>query len=463
MDLKNELDLDFYISMNEDIALKFEYNYEKIKEHYEHNGIKENRYFSKFHSSLYYQHNWIQYLYKNNDLVKNKINNEKLAFKHYIENGIKEKREIFPVINREKQDISDELRNHEIELLKKTPSLNFIQEYYPSMKNKQKAEIVKYINKNINKKDFAFSLYHEDLYKNYDWEHYLTHNLDLRNANILSKNEAFIHYISCGESEGRVLKKIKINDENENENNQNNTEYNENNENNENINNIKQVIETKKIDIVDEKPIIEEPIIINNDDSHMVQLNPILSEKLNKDDLFDLVKNNINLNNDFIEENIKIQPSINYTHFLYLFDEKYYYLMNSDKFNFENTKDSCLNHFLNTGLNKYLPFNKEHYLTYINSCWNSYKKINYLDKNLTDVEAFHHFIKNKIYFNKSIHYPPNKFNQEYFINSFYNLLYDVIEDNSDKNYYYFLLNEDKDKLFPNNFYYYIYQFIDWNL
>ena len=46
MDLKNELDLDFYISMNEDIAQKFEFNYEKIKLHfgnnYNHNYMINN-------------------------------------------------------------------------------------------------------------------------------------------------------------------------------------------------------------------------------------------------------------------------------------------------------------------------------------------------------------------------------------------------------------------------------------
>jgi hypothetical protein len=459
MDLKNELDLDFYISMNEDIAHKFEFNYEKIKLHFEQTGKNEQRYFSKFHSLLYYQHNWIKYLNKNNDLVKNKINNEKLAFKHYIEYGIKEKRDIYPIDEVEKKNISNELKSLEIELLKKTPSITFIQEYHPSMKDKQKAEIVKYVNKNLNKKGFAFSLYHEDLFKNYNWDDYLTYNLDLRNSNIISHNDAFIHYISCGEEEGRILKKIKTQQEIDDENNLINEQKNEIK--NEVLTPLNE-IEQKNIENFNEKSNKNEPLILDIDKTFNLHINPLLNQNNNKDELFELIKQNINLNHDFIDENIYIQPEINYSHFLYLFDEKYYYLLNSQYYSIENNKESCLNHFINFGINNYLPFQKEHYLIFINSCWSSYKKENYLNIDLTDHEAFIHFIKNKVYLNKSIPNPVCKFKQEQFINSFYNLLYDVIEDNISINYYYFINNENSDKLFPSNFYYYIYEFIDWN-
>ena len=100
-------------------------------------------------------------------------------------------------------------------------------------------------------------------------------------------------------------------------------------------------------------------------------------------------------------------------------------------------------------------------MLFINSCWTSYKKQNFLNEKSTNSEAFKHFIKNKIYLNKSIQYPINKYKKELFINSFYNLVYDVIEDNASINYYHFLNNENPNKLFTNSFYYYIYEFIDW--
>ena len=73
-------------------------------------------------------------------------------------------------------------------------------------------------------------------------------------------------------------------------------------------------------------------------------------------------------------------------------------------------------------------------MLFINSCWTSYKKQNFLNEKSTNSEAFKHFIKNKIYLNKSIQYPINKYKKELFINSFYNLVYDVIEDNASINY-----------------------------
>ena len=462
MDLKNELDLDFYISMNEDIAQKFEFNYEKIKLHFEQTGKNENRYFSKFQSLLYSQNNWIKYLNKNNDLVKSNINNEKLAFKHYLEHGIKEKRELYPLGIIEKKDISNELKNIEINLLKKTPSLTFIKEYYPLMKDKSKSELVKYVNKNLNNKGFAYSLYHEDLYKNYNWEDYLTHNSDLRNAGINIKNDAFIHYISSGEEEGRVLKKIITESDSKDNTQEKKPQKIDENINNENINNENN---SKKIEIKDEEKNEEnnqnESLILDIDDTSLIHIHPILSKNNNKDELFQMVKDNINLNDTFIEINKYKHEYINYIHFLYLFDEKYYYLMNSEKYKIENNKESCLNHFLNVGMNNFLPFQKEHYLILINSCWQTYKKQNYLNETFSNHDAFLHFIKNKIYLNKSIPYPKNKYKQELFINSFYNLLYDVIEDNASINYYHFLNNENENKLFPSSFYYYIFEFIDW--
>lgn len=460
MDLKNELDLDFYISMNEDIALKFEYNYEKIRLHFEQVGKNENRYFSKFHSSLYYHHNWIKYLHKNNDLVKSKINNEKLAFKHYVEYGIKEKRDIYSNESKEEIDISSALKSIEIDLLKKTPSLPFIQEYYPSMKNKSKAELIKYVNKNSNNKGFAFSLYHEDLYKNYNWEDYLTHNLDLRNANILTKNDAFIHYISFGEEEGRILKIIKT----KNELHESNADAQKSNadelkelKNNNELNKK----EEEKTEVINE---IKEPLLLELDDSSKIHLNSIIYQNKNKDELFELVKSNINLNHHFIKQNNYLEPSLNLIHFMYLFDEKYYYLINSKNYELEelkNNKKECLKHYIDYGLKNYLPFHKEHYLVLINSCWSTYKNDNFLGQEISDYDAFLHFIKYKIYLNKSIPYPPLKYKQELFINSFYNLLNDVIEDNAIINYYHFLNDENKNKLFPCSFYYYIYEFINW--
>ena len=91
---ENEFDLNFYMAMNNDVAIRFNFDYEKIKEHFFKIGYKEQRLYSKIESTLFYFNDWIKYLNINKDIVKQKINNEILAFKHYLEHGQNEKRDI---------------------------------------------------------------------------------------------------------------------------------------------------------------------------------------------------------------------------------------------------------------------------------------------------------------------------------------------------------------------------------
>jgi len=94
--LEIEFDINFYIAMNNDVAIKYNFDYNKIKEHFFKIGFNEKRIFSINHSNLFYYNDWNKYINKNKDILSQKINNEILAFKHYLEHGMNEKRKIIP-------------------------------------------------------------------------------------------------------------------------------------------------------------------------------------------------------------------------------------------------------------------------------------------------------------------------------------------------------------------------------
>lgn len=432
MNPHEELDLDFYIFMNNDLANHLLYDYEKIKNHFYSKGIQEKRLFSKFHSILFHNHNWTKYISQNKDLLSAKINDEKTAFAHYVEHGIKEKREIYPV-EVKNEDISKDMKFIELELMKKTPAMDFIKDIYPDMKNKSKNDIIQFVNKNSNKKDFIYTLYHEDLHNNYDWDKYLTNNGDLRSNKITTKMDAFRHYVSFGEKEGRVLKKIVSMEEKIN-----NGEISE--------------------EIVDD---MNEEIKVELEEIYEDTSNQIIHqmEDLSKEELFALVQKNVVVDIDVIQD-----PSIQkykgyHVHLshLYKLDPADYQSMN------KLDTDNLIQHFLLNGMKNYLPYNKEHKLTLLNSCWVSYKKENKLDSSLSDKEAFHHYMKYGVYQQKNICYPKIKYKQELFVNSLYNLIHATLEDNLLNNFHAFLKNEDENKIFPDVFYQFIYELIDWNL
>ena len=88
----NDLDLNFYILMNNDIASKLNFDKNEIKDYFMTTQNDEKRIFSKEHSKLFLDHDWNEYLNNNIDIRNKNINSEILSFKHYINYGKNEKR-----------------------------------------------------------------------------------------------------------------------------------------------------------------------------------------------------------------------------------------------------------------------------------------------------------------------------------------------------------------------------------
>ena len=415
--LENELDINFYISMNNDVAIRFNFDYNKIKHHFFNIGFKENRLYSKIHSNLYYYHDWNKYLSKNKDIISKKINNEHLAFKHYLDHGFREKREIFKK-NNIRYDIVTVPVEGDVEIF----DINFFRKINSQFSGLSDNEIIKYILKNKN--NCLYTLNHRNLYENYDWNQYLIDYPDLKINKIFNKLDALLHYISFGRKEGRNLKII----DNDSENSNNKTNVNKKN----NCINILEKIE-----------------------------NPDYN-----DDLYEVFKNNIleNTNNlDVVKYDIKDIKQINKVYEILCidFDHNYYYKLNNKTHKLENNQEKCIEHFLKTGVSKYLPYSKNHYLLLINYDWKEFANKYSLTKN-NDYQSFIYYIQHTYYFNKILNLPNIKYPIDNFINEFYNKLY-----KSDTNflisYSNFLKIEDENKIYPNLFHYFLYQIINWDL
>ena len=412
--LENELDLNFYISMNNDVAIKFNYDYDLIKDHFFKSGYQEKRLYSKVESNLFYFHDWIKYLHVNQDIVKQKVNNEVLAFKHYLEHGMHEKRPIYPrnIIKYESINIPKE-NNYEI------IDIEFAKKMNEKFKNLENNEIINYIDLNFKNEFLMYSLNHKNLFLNYDWNLYLNEYPDLKVNKIFDTFSAIEHYIHFGSKEGRTIKPLQnlLNTSftpcESRENMENNVNIDVNNENDGNI---------------------------ENNTNSKINKNTCInfSDKLEEEykNLFVEFKNNILNNcNELIYEKylIKNEKDINkiYECLCLDFDYNYYYLLNSTKYDFGNNELDCLKHFFYKGIQLGLPYSKNHYLLWINYDWNDYV----IKHKLTNdsFQAFLDYIKNKFYLHKNINLPNVKYPIEEFVNEFYCHIYDNDNDNDNEN------------------------------
>lgn len=427
--LENEFDINFYITMNNDLAVRFGYNFSKIKQHFFSIGFKENRLYSKSHSNLFYYHDWIKYMNKNKDILSKQINNDILAFKHYLYHGMKEKREIYKKEYLKYESVTIPCESN-LEII----DIAFFKKVNTQFSGLNDSEIIKFICENKN--ECLYTINHRYLYENYDWNQYLIDYPDLKINKIFSKIDALLHYTLFGSKEGRNIKSLKNKSET-NKNFDSNTE-NENQEEN------------------------QEENIVNNNCINI--LDKIENPELYDENLIELFKNNIleNSNNlDIDKYDIKDITEMNkmYEILSLDFDYIYYYKLNNKKYKLENNEESCIIHFLHDGLNNYLPYSKNHYLLYINYNWNEYAEKYSLTKN-DDFNSFCHYIQNNYYFNNKTNLPSIKYSINDFINEFYNKIYY----NKTKfliSYRNFLQIEDENKIYPNLFNYFLYQVINW--
>lgn len=146
---------------------------------------------------------WDIYLLKNNDLVENNINTKEKAIIHFETHGIKERR----FINRKMIELWEnydwiKYKNNNPKLKTLDEISTFFHYYFVRQENKDnifKKEEIIFFEKEENYKKYI------DLYENYDWSKYLSDYQDLKNANIKSNFECFIHYINYGINEGRQI------------------------------------------------------------------------------------------------------------------------------------------------------------------------------------------------------------------------------------------------------------------
>jgi len=423
--LENDFDINFYITMNNDVATRFNFDFDKIKQHFFSVGHKENRLYSKMHSNLFYYHDWIKYMNNNKDILSKKINNDILAFKHYLVHGIKEKRKIYKKEYLKYEVVTVPTENN-LEII----DLPFFRKINSQFSGLNDSEIIKFICENKN--ECLYTINHRYLYENYDWTQYLIDYPDLKINKIFSKVDALLHYILYGSKEGRNIKLLKNKSEN-NKNNSNNT----NKENEHTVNN-------NCVNILDK---IENP-------------------ELYDENLIELFKNNILENSnhlDIIKYDIKDVKEMNkmYEIISLDFDYTYYYKLNNKNYKIENNEESCIKHFLHNGLNNYLPYSKNHYLLYINYNWDEYSEKYLLTKN-NNFNSFCHYIQHNYYFNKNTSLPSIKYPIDNFINEFYNKLYNN-KTNFLISYRNFLQIENENKIYPNLFNYFLYQVINWEL
>jgi len=150
---------------------------------------------------------WKIYLEKNKDLVENNINTEKDALNHFKKHGINEKR----FINNKMVELWEnydwnKYKNNYFELNTLDEYGAFLHYYFNGQENNhnifKKEEILFFKNKENYEK-------YNDLYKFYNWEKYLDFYQDLKDSNIKTTFECFIHYINHGINEERQIFKKK--------------------------------------------------------------------------------------------------------------------------------------------------------------------------------------------------------------------------------------------------------------
>lgn len=446
--IEDIFDINFYIVMNNDIAIRFKFDYIKIKEHFLNIGKNEKRIFSINHANLFYYNDWNQYISNNKDIFNNKINTEVIAFKHYLDHGINEKRTIYP-----KKYIKYELVNIPVESNYEIIDFDFFRKINKQYNTLDDNEIMKYISDNIHK-SILYTLNHKNLYENYDWNRYLIDYPDLKINKIFNKYDALQHYLLFGCNEGRNINTIKI---------ENNIPNTISNTISDTVNNTDYNTDDNTIDNVDN--IIDNIVdnISNNIDNKCINI--LESIDNNDDNLIEIFKNNIleNSNNiDISKYDISDISDINKScEMLCLdFDYNYYYILNNNKFELKNDELECLEHFLKIGIKNCLPFSKNHYLLFINYSWDMYTIENTICNN--EIDSFNHYIQNKYYFKKDIELPKIKYKIHEFINDFYNKLYN---NNTHYliSYHNFLKIENKNKISPTLFNYFLYQIINWDL
>ena len=152
---------------------------------------------NNFYNINYFE--WDIYLEKNPDLVKNNINTKEKAIIHFKTHGINEKR----FINRKMIELWE---NYDwIKYKNNYPELNTLDErevffHYYFIKKKDtifKKEEISFFEKEENQKKYI------NLYKNSDWDKYLSNYQDLKDVGIKTNFECFTHYIVHGLNEGR--------------------------------------------------------------------------------------------------------------------------------------------------------------------------------------------------------------------------------------------------------------------
>ena len=176
-------DWKFYIDYHNDLKINNE-NY--AKNHYQKKGVYENRLYSYEHSYFYYNYDWEQVKKKNSHFCNFSVKN--IVEYYFKYNDIYE----FKELNLKK--IIDIDSFHWKFYIDFYDDLNYINDYKNALYHFQKNGL---------KEDRFFSIFHNYLYLNYDWEKY---NLDYQlNKN---KKESFIYYLNYGINENHLIYKI---------------------------------------------------------------------------------------------------------------------------------------------------------------------------------------------------------------------------------------------------------------
>ena len=176
-------DWKFYIDFHNDLKIN---NENFAKNHYREKGVYENRLYSYEHSFYYYNYDW-EKVKKNNSHFCN-FSIKKIVEYYFKYNNIYEFKEL------------DLKKNIDIDYFHWKFYLDFYDDLN-AIKNYQDA--LNHLKKNGLKENRYFSIFHNYLYLNYDWEKY---NLDYE----LNKNKknSFIHYIKYGINENHLIYKI---------------------------------------------------------------------------------------------------------------------------------------------------------------------------------------------------------------------------------------------------------------
>ena len=423
---ESEYDYDFILNFNKDLQKRFNNNKKIIINYLKKNGKKENRIFDNDHKFYFKNYNWTKYLNNNKDLKKGNINDEKKAYMHYIFYGMREKRDIY---------ILDNIDNTII---------------YNHLKSKLDSEDI--LKDNINKKNNNKQIINDD-------------EDNINNNKIINDDE------DNNQIENNIKNNNKIINNDENNNNQ---IINDNKKNKNNDQNLEMIYYMYDWD----RYLEENPDLINNGiDTNIDAYNHYM--KYGKKEGRNIVpKVNLRINEIYHEDDNYISDEENNNFILkkynldidnkiYNIDNDFYCNINKDllkNINIDN-KINILNHFLNIGLEKNLPYSKYHYYLYINYNWNKYLN-NLKNKNIilnNSDDAYKYYIK--LFENNKHNYEIidydfeiNKLSKEFF-SEFYNINYNISDDNFLR---LFLLNDDNKKKICTYSNYFIYKIINWD-